>query len=157
MLFNCGVGEDSWESLGLQGDQSWVFFGRTDVEAETPVLWPPDAKSSLFWKDPYAGKDWRWEKKGRQRMRWLDYITNSVDMSLGHSGSRCWTGRPGVLQSMGWQRVTHDWATKLNVTLILFVDTFNFCFSLIIIYFIKNSEIFLWNLCKMLMFLKLHI
>ena len=97
-----------------KGDQSWVFFGRTNVEAETPGLWPPDAKSSLFWKDPYAGKDWRWEKKGRQRMRWLDCIINSVDMSLGHSGSWCWTGRPGVLQSMGWQRVRHDWATELN-------------------------------------------
>ena len=45
MLLNCGVEEDSCKSLGLQGDQSWVFIGRTDVEAETPILWPPDAKS----------------------------------------------------------------------------------------------------------------
>ena len=52
MLLNCGVGEDSWESLGKEiqpvhpkGDQSWVFIGRTDVEAETPILWPPDVKS----------------------------------------------------------------------------------------------------------------
>ena len=72
MLFNCGVGEDSWESLGLQGDQpvhpkgnqSWVVIGRTDVEAETPVLWPPDVKSWLIGKDPDAGKDWRQEEKG---------------------------------------------------------------------------------------------
>ena len=51
MILNCGVGEDSLESLGLQGDQtgpSWVFIGRTDVEAETPVLWPHDAKSRLI-------------------------------------------------------------------------------------------------------------
>ena len=47
-----------------KGDQSWVFFGRTDVEAETPILWPPDAKSWLIWKDSDAGKDWRWEEKG---------------------------------------------------------------------------------------------
>ena len=47
-----------------KGDQSWVFIGRTDVEAETPILWPPDAKSWLIWKDPGAGKDWRWEEKG---------------------------------------------------------------------------------------------
>ena len=47
-----------------KGDQSWVFIGRTDVEAETPVLWPPDTKSWLTWKDPDAGKDWRWEEKG---------------------------------------------------------------------------------------------
>ena len=68
MLLNCGVGEDSWESLGLQvypkGDQSWMFIGRTDAETETPILWPPDAKNWLIWKDPIAGKDWRWEEKG---------------------------------------------------------------------------------------------
>ena len=47
-----------------KGDQSWMFIGGTDVEAETPILWPPDAKSWLIRKDPDAGKDWRWEKKG---------------------------------------------------------------------------------------------
>ena len=64
-LLNCGVGEDSCKSLGLQemqpvhpkGDQSWVFIGRTDVEAETPILWPPHVKSRLIGKDPSAGKD----------------------------------------------------------------------------------------------------
>ena len=71
MLLNCGVGEDSWESLGLQGDQpvhpkedqSWVFIVRTDFEGETPILWPPDAKSWLIGKDPDAGKDWGQEEK----------------------------------------------------------------------------------------------
>ena len=47
-----------------KGNQSWVFIGRTDVEAETPIFWPPDAKSRLIWKDPNAGKDWRQEEKG---------------------------------------------------------------------------------------------
>ena len=47
-----------------KGDQSWIFIGRTDVEAETPILWPPDAKSWLIWKDPNAGKDWGQEEKG---------------------------------------------------------------------------------------------
>ena len=47
-----------------KGDQSWVFIGRTDVEAETPMLWPPDVKNWLIWKDPDAGKDWGWEEKG---------------------------------------------------------------------------------------------
>ena len=47
-----------------KGDQSWLFIGRTDVEAETPILLPPDAKSWLIWKDPDAGKDWRQEEKG---------------------------------------------------------------------------------------------
>ena len=45
MLLNCGVGEDSWESLALQGNLSWIFIGRTDAEAEAPILWPPDAKN----------------------------------------------------------------------------------------------------------------
>ena len=52
------------QPVHLKGDQSWVFIGRTDVEAETPILWPPGAKSWLIWKDPYAGKDWGQEEKG---------------------------------------------------------------------------------------------
>ena len=91
MLLNCGVREDSWEYLGLQeikavnpkGDQSWVFIGRTDVEAETPVLWPPDTKSWLTGKDPDAGKIEGWRRRGRQRMRWLDFIIDLMDMRLG--------------------------------------------------------------------------
>ena len=66
-----------------KGDQSWVFMGRTDVEAETSILWPPDVKSWLIWKDPDAGKDWGQRRRGRQRMRWLDGITDSMDMSMG--------------------------------------------------------------------------
>ena len=66
-----------------KGNQSWIFIGRTDSEAETPILWPPDAETWLIWKDPDAGKDWGQEEKGWQRMRWLDGITNSIDMGLG--------------------------------------------------------------------------
>ena len=73
MLLNCGVLEKTLESpldckeiqsVHPKGDQSWVFIGRTDAVAETPVLWPPDVKSWLIWKDPDAGKNWRWEEKG---------------------------------------------------------------------------------------------
>ena len=75
MLLNCGVGEDSWESpldckeiqsVHPKGNQSWVFFGRTDAEAETPILWPPDVKywNWLIGKEPDAGKVWRQEEKG---------------------------------------------------------------------------------------------
>ena len=60
-----------------KGDQSWVFFGRTDVEAETPILWPPDVKSWLIWKDPDAGKDWGQEEKGTiedEMVRWHHWL-----------------------------------------------------------------------------------
>ena len=66
MLLNCGAGEDSWESfldykeiqpVNPKVNQSWIFIGRTDAEAETPILWPPDAKNWHIWKDPDAGKD----------------------------------------------------------------------------------------------------
>ena len=66
-----------------KGDQSWVFIGRTDAEAETPILWPPDMKNWLIWKDPDAGKDWRCGgRRGWQRVRWLDDVTDSTDMHL---------------------------------------------------------------------------
>ena len=66
MLLNYGVEKDSWESFGLhpKGGKSWGFIGRTDVEAETPIFWLPDAKSWLIWKDPDDEKDWGQEEKG---------------------------------------------------------------------------------------------
>ena len=69
------------QPVHLKGNQSWIFIGRTNVEAETPILWAPDAKSWLIRKDPDAGKDWRHERRGWQRVRWLDDITDSMDMS----------------------------------------------------------------------------
>ena len=65
-----------------KGNQPWIFIGWTDAEAETSKLRPPHVKKWLTGKDPYAGKDWRQEEKGNQRRRWLDAITNSMDMSL---------------------------------------------------------------------------
>ena len=65
-----------------KGNQSWIFTGRTDTEVETPILLSPDAKSWCIWKDPDAGKDWRQEERGQQAMRWLDGITDSLDLSL---------------------------------------------------------------------------
>ena len=90
MLLNCGVGEDSWESLNCKdiqpvipkGNQSWIFIGRTDAEAETPIPWPPDAKNQPLGKTLVLGKIEGRRRRGRQRMRWLDGITNLMDMSL---------------------------------------------------------------------------
>ena len=71
------------EPVHPKGDQSWVFVGRTDVEAETPVLWPPDAKTDSFEKTLMLGKIEGRRRRGPQRMRWLDGITDSMDMGLG--------------------------------------------------------------------------
>ena len=70
------------QPLHPKGNQSWIFIGRTDVEAEIPILWPPDVKSWLYKKTLMLGKVESRRRKGRQRMRWLDGISNSMDMSL---------------------------------------------------------------------------
>ena len=70
------------QPVNPKGNQSWIFFGRTDTEAEAPIHWPPDVKSCLTGKDPKAGKDWKQKEQGVQGMRWLDGITDSMDMNL---------------------------------------------------------------------------
>ena len=107
------------QPVHLKRDQSWVFIGRTDAESETPILWPPDVKSWLIWKDPDAGKDWRQEEKGTTGWdSWMASLTQWTWVWV-NSGSWWWTGRSGVLRFMGSQRVGHDWATELNWAIIL--------------------------------------
>ena len=94
-------------------NQSWIFIGRTDAEAETPILWPPDVKNWLLGKAPDAGKDWRQED--RDDRGWDSWMASPTQWTWVWVNSRSWwwTGRPGVLQSMGSQGVGHDWATEL--------------------------------------------
>ena len=83
-----------------KGNHFWVFIGRTDAEAETPVIWPPHAKSWLIGKDPDAGRDWGQEEKGRQRMRWLDGIIYWMDVSLSEL-------RELVMDRVVWRAAIH--------------------------------------------------
>ena len=105
------------QAVHPKGDQSWVFIGRTDAEAEALILWPPDAKNWLIWKDPEAGKDWSGGGEGDER-GWGGWMASPIRWTWvwASSGSWWWSGRPGVLQPMGSQRVGHNWVAELNLT-----------------------------------------
>ena len=95
-----------------KGNQSWIFIGKTDAETETPILWPPDAQNWFIWKDPDAGKDWRREEKGMTG--WDGWMASPTRWTWVWPNFRSWwrTGKPGILQSMGSQRVRYNLVTE---------------------------------------------
>ena len=104
------------QPVNPKGNQSWIFIGRTYAEAETPVLWPPDWCEELT----HLKRPWWWErlKLGGEGVNigwdgWMASLTLWTWVWV-ISDSWCWRGKSGMLQSMGWQRVGHDWATELN-------------------------------------------
>ena len=144
MLLNCAVGEDSWESLGQgdqiikpKGNQSWIFIGRTDAEAEAPILWPPDAKNWLIWKDPDAGKDWSQEEKGMTE----DEMVGCYHRVDGHKSEQApWVS---VMYREAWRDAVHgvaksqtrlsDWTEPYRYAVLL-------CYPLFInMYTFKND------------------
>ena len=127
MLLTWGLGEDSWESLGLQGDptinpkgnQSWIFIGRTDAEAETPILWPPDAKSWLIGEDSDAGRDWGQEEKGTTEdeiVGW-HYWLNGYDFE---QAAEVGDGQGNLVCCSPWSRQESDMTEQLNWTKYIF-------------------------------------
>ena len=123
MLFNCGVGEDSWESHWMQrnppvhpkGNPSWIFIGRTDSEAETPIFRPPDVKNWLIGKDPDAGKDWRREEKGMtedEMAEWYHWLNGHEFESTPGIGD----GQGGLAWCSPWGRKELDTNEWLNWT-----------------------------------------
>ena len=123
MLLNCGVREDSRESLGLQGDQpvnpkghqSWIFIGRTDAGAETPNTLATWCEELTHWKRPWCWEKLKAEREGDDR-GWDGWMASPIWWTWVWVSSRSWwwTGKSGVLQSMGSQRVGHDWVTELS-------------------------------------------
>ena len=118
MLLNCSAEKILESPLGskikpvnLKGNQPWVFIGRTDPKADTPVLWPPDMKRKLIGKDPDAGKDWGEEEKNRG---WDGWMASPTQRTWVWASSRRWcrTGKPNVLPSRGSQRVRHEFETQ---------------------------------------------
>ena len=106
------------QPVNPKGNQSWIFIRRTDAEAETPILWPPNTKNWLIWKDPDAGKDWRREEKGTTGWdgwmaspTWWTWVWVSSRLTQTHVGD----GQGGLVWCSPWGlRVGHDWVTELN-------------------------------------------
>ena len=105
-----------------RGNQSWIFIGRTDAEAETPILWSPDVKSWLIWKDPDAGKDWRGEEKGTtepEMVGWHHWLNGREFEQTPGIGD----GQKSLVCCSPWGCKESDTTERLNWTIILFLPS----------------------------------
>ena len=111
------------QPVNPKGNQSWIFIGRTDAEAETPILWPPDVKNWLIWKDPDAGKDWRREEKGM--IEWDGWVASPTQWTWVwvNSGSWWWAGSVLVCCNP-WDHKESDTTERLNWTDNLFPNSY---------------------------------
>ena len=103
------------QPVNPKGNQSWIFFGRTDAEAEIPILWPPNVKNWLIWKDPNAGKDWRWEEKGTtedEMVGWHHWLNGHEFELTPGVGDQPW----GLACCSVWGRNESDMTEWLNWT-----------------------------------------
>ena len=115
------------QTVHPKGNQSWIFIGRTDAEASASILWPMMQTTDSFENTLMLGKIEDRRRRGRQRMRWFDMASPTQWTCFWvNSGSWWWTGRPGMLQSVGSQRVGHNWVTELNWYLLFSVPGSSF-------------------------------
>ena len=133
------------QAVHPKGDHSWVFIGRTDVETETPILWPPDAKSWLIWKDADAGKDWGQEEKGMtedEMIGWHHWLN-------GHGFG--WTPGVGLVCCGSWGRKESDTTERLNCTVLYYLICVYLLLNILIFFEDKNL---LWS--SLLLFLSVR-
>ena len=146
----------------LKGNQSWIFTGRTDAEAETPMLWPSDVKNRLIGKDPDARKDWRWDKgmTEDEMVGWHHWLN-------GHEfgwAPRVGVGQGGLACCSSWRRKELDMTEWLNWTelrSILFIRRSEWCFSFkiysislsYILINIISINLFIWETKSKILFL----
>ena len=148
-----------------RGDQSWVFIGRTDVEAETPILWPPDVKSWLIWKDPDTGKDWGQEEKGTtedEMVGWhhqlnghgFQWISGVVDGQGGLAGCGSWGCKElDMTERLNWIELkVSSFNTECKDSYIIYMTYLKFISTIIqmpftcILCYIMHAVWYLWNI-----------
>ena len=130
--------ESPLDNKGIQlvhpkGNQSWIFIGRTDVEAEAPILWPPDVKNRLIWKDSDAGKDWRWEEKGTtedEMVAWHHRLyRHEFEWTVGVGD-----GQGGLVCCSSWAHKELHMTERLDWTELMYTYESNICHKDVAVY-----------------------